>query len=159
MSTTNDAIEWLRPFHEAAGGRTGDALDAAMSAVGEAPEHVRLYAIREGFRLGLHSLRRTQTIRVNGDAETMPLFVATEDDDGVVVHRMRSLVTVAEIARQITRWGERREQAGRELTWWTHQRDLARQGNAEPTETLRGLWDRLGVPYELFVGDDQAEAI
>lgn len=154
---TSDAIDWLRPFHDAAGGRTGDALNLAMAAIDDAPDDVRAFALREGLRIGLHALRRSSPgIRVNGDAETMPLFVATEDLDGTVVHTPRYLVTVEQIDFHIRRWGARRSQADREFNWWTHQRDLAKQSNAEPDEVLVDMWKRLGVPYDLFIGEPAA---
>lgn len=156
MSRTTDAIEWLRPFHEATSGRTEEMLDAAMAAIDSAPDPVRGFVEREGLRAVGHTLRRTASIRVNGDAETMPLFVATEDEDGMIVHRMRPTITVAEVDDQIARWGKRRAQANRELSWWTHQRDLATDAGAPPSETLRGLWDRLGVAYQIVGRSDEA---
>lgn len=153
MSKTTDTLDWLRPFHDAAEGRTSDALDAALAEIEAAPECVRSYAMREGLRIAFHALRRAAGIRVNGDADTMPLWVATTEADGTLVHQMRSLVTVAEISVQLSRWGERRAQAGRELSWWTHQAELAKRAESAPTDTLLAVWDRLGVNYELFVAE------
>lgn len=154
MSRTTNAIDWLRPFHEAAGGKTGEALNLAMASIHTAPDDVLELAQREGFRVILHAFRRSSGIQVNGDAESMPLFVAMTDDEGATVHRPRFLVTVAEIDRQVEIWGNRRKQAGRELSWWTHQRDLAKEAAADPAETLGAVWERLGVRFNLTTAEE-----
>lgn len=152
MSRTTTAIDWLRPFHEAAEGRTGEALNLAMAAIDTAPAEVLDLAQREGLRVILHAFRRSQSLQVNGDAESVPMFVALRDGEVGVRHLPRFLVTVAEIDRQVDIWGNRRKQAGRELSWWTHQRDLAKQAEADPAETLGAVWDRLGVHFNFSAG-------
>lgn len=154
MSRTTDAINWVTPFHEAAQGRTGDAVSLAGASFAAAPDDVRSLVIREGLRVLLHAARRSSGIRVNGDADTVPLFVAMEGEDGIVVHKPRFAVPVAEIVRQLDRWSKRMDEAGREVAWWSHQRDLAVAASASDTETLRDVWTRLGLDYRLFLAAD-----
>jgi len=159
MNRLTVAIEWLTQFHEAADGRTRGALDLARPNLAEAPAGVHELVDDEGLRLLLHALRRSSRIQVNGQSDQLPLFVAMEDENGITVHRPRLLVPVSEIARQIERWDQRRTEAAKELSWWTHQRDLAAKADARATDTLRTVWDRLGLSYTLFIGSvDQSAA-
>lgn len=156
MTRTNDLIEWLRPFHEQADGRTAEAVRLAVEAIDEAPDAIQQRIVREGLRVAFHAFRRTVNIRVNGDAESVPLFCSTTDADGTIVHRPRYLVPVGEIERQVANWADRRRQSVRELAWWTHQRELAFRAEATPDETLGAVWTRLGVSVAL---DAEAEAV
>lgn len=158
MTRTADALAWITPFHEAAGGVTRDALDRASEAFDDAPEGVRHAIVREGLRALLHAGRRTAMIRVNGDAETLPLFVAMTDPDGVVVHRPRPDIAVGAIAAIVKDWKRRSAEAARELAWWTHQQKLADAANAGDDETLRHVWARLGLDYRLFIGSAEEGA-
>lgn len=156
MTRIADALTWVAPFHEAAGGVTRDALDRATDAFHDAPDDVQQAIVREGIRTLLHASRRSATIRVNGDAETLPLFVAMADEAGVVVHKPRPEISVGSIETIVTHWQRRQREADRELAWWTHQRDLAQQANARDDETLRHVWNRLGLDYQLFIGSEEA---
>lgn len=157
MSKAMSFIDWLRPFHEAANGATSEAIEAALADFDAAPEPVRTYVIRQGLRLGLHALRRTSAIQVNGDAETVPLFFATTEPDGQVVHRARSLATVEDARTQLSIWKTRASEADREVSWWAHQLDLASTVRAPADETLASIWNRLGLSYQLFIGEPSGE--
>lgn len=156
MSRITEARAWVTPFEDAAQGVTSAALNAAVQAFDDAPEEVRGFVIREGLRALLHNSRRTAAIRVNGDADTLPLFVAL-DEAGVVVHKPRPEVAVGSIETIIGHWSRRQAEASRELTWWVHQRDLAEQASAADDETLRHVWNRLGLNYQLFIGAPDEE--